>query len=1079
VKLLRQTSLVLAQGQTEKVYEVDLCEVGDDKYVVNFRFGVKGGAIKDGSKTVVPVPLAEAEKIFDKLVASKTKKGFVDANDPRPQASPPPVSGPSSTPAPSSAPRRGRFAFDPDARAKAIVERLQKKTRWSLSGKGHAWPVSRAVWRAGELRLVDAVAPIVDLMQGRGADPMLRYCACWALGRIADPAGAPALQAILDDKNHPRHVSRMAAIALFAIANDAQRKQMANGVLSELPPQLAGPALNGPPEDFTFALRRYLDDAGTQPMKQASEGLRVVDALSLANAPMTRPALLDVVTDLPLRPPFFQRIRHLFKDAEVREDAEMFGLLAFRFEKTQAMFNNMGWSSWASVDGDYVDSKKELRKGDGSRLAYSSRTRSYLRRRVWRTLRRLGQRQDAEAYVKMAVGVLLPFSDDDGNTPRTTSSYNWNQNRTIVTHYDAFAGYLPFNHILYTHSPRYHLKRGGKAFACQGGFKPGDGPPPVREEAFPELWDQVPAGLLHLLAMSQCEQVHVFATKALRANKTACDALDDDILSRLIASRYVVTARFAFDLIRPLVDNASTVDDATRRLIMWSCRSVLSDARQAGIAWARQHATQFAGDANHMFLMATSPFADVRKAASDLLLSMSFSDDDRDDLVGRILELMAKFDDASGVMFPPGVGDDHADIIRDLGDMLLKVFAGALRVLDIDLVLGMLLHDSDAVQAFAGQVLLAHEVRPKDLPEDVIPRLLNAKSELVRGIGLRLFGELDDDVLVDKEDLLVQLVTSKLSDVRQRVRPIVERLAQKDADLAANLAARLVGFVLRKEQHEGLHKDVSETLTGPLAHALSTLTPKTVWRLVHGKTSAAQDLGGKLLAECIDASDLKVREISKLASHDILSIRQAAWAMFDGNVERMKEEIADAVSLLDAKWDDSRAFGFDYFRKQFAKDDLSPAVLVAVCDSVRDDVQRFGRELITKYFEDQDGEEYLLKLSEHPTQDLQLFATNYLERYAAGDVDKLRSLTHYFRSILSRVNKGQVAKARVLGFLQGQAQQSQDIAAFVVEVLERQVLTVVARDRAKMIEVLYAVCQQWPDVDNPLVVRAQQKQEAA
>ncbi|MCP4499923.1 MAG: hypothetical protein GY822_08170 [Deltaproteobacteria bacterium] len=150
-------------------------------------------------------------------------------------------------------------------------------------------------------------------------------------------------------------------------------------------------AQHEPPEDFSFALRRFLDDQVGRPAKAASQETKVLDAISLVDTPITRPALLEILTDLPLRPPFFQRIRHVFKDAEAREDGELFGLLAFRFEKNAAMFRNNGWSGHSNVDGDWVNTKTELKKGDASRLAYSSRTRSYLRRRVWRTLRRIGQ----------------------------------------------------------------------------------------------------------------------------------------------------------------------------------------------------------------------------------------------------------------------------------------------------------------------------------------------------------------------------------------------------------------------------------------------------------------------------------------------------------------------------------------------------------------------------------------------------------------------------------------------------------------------------------------------------------------
>jgi hypothetical protein len=45
----------------------------------------------------------------------------------------------------------------------------------------------------------------------------------------------------------------------------------------------------------------------------------------------------------------------------------------------------------------------------------------------------------------------------------------------------------------------------------------------------------------------------------------------------------------------------------------------------------------------------------------------------------------------------------------------------------------------------------------------------------------------------------------------------------------------------------------------------------------------------------------------KLASHDILSVRQAAWAFFDKSEARIREKMAEASRIVDAKWEDSRA----------------------------------------------------------------------------------------------------------------------------------------------------------------------------
>ena len=82
---------------------------------------------------------------------------------------------------------------------------------------------------------------------------------------------------------------------------------------------------------------------------------------------------------------------------------------------------------------------------------------------------------------------------------------------------------------------------------------------------------------------------------------------------------------------------------------------------------------------------------------------------------------------------------------------------------------------------------------------------------------------------------------------------------------------------------------------------------------------------------------------------------------------------------------------------------------------------RFGRDIVTSNFKEEYGQEYLLKFSEHPSADMQMFVTNYLETYAVDDEERLSKLIPYFVTVLSGVNKGRVAKKRIFQFLEAEA----------------------------------------------------------
>ncbi len=73
MKLIEQVTLLFQEGKSDKVYEVDLLEVGAGQHVVNFRYGRRGTALKDGTKTPAPVSMAEARKAFDKTIEMKRR----------------------------------------------------------------------------------------------------------------------------------------------------------------------------------------------------------------------------------------------------------------------------------------------------------------------------------------------------------------------------------------------------------------------------------------------------------------------------------------------------------------------------------------------------------------------------------------------------------------------------------------------------------------------------------------------------------------------------------------------------------------------------------------------------------------------------------------------------------------------------------------------------------------------------------------------------------------------------------------------------------------------------------------------
>lgn len=73
-------TLFYRQEKSDKVYKASL-EEQDGNFIVNFAYGRRGATLRTGTKTQSPVPYEKAKIIYDKLVLSKSSKGYIPDED--------------------------------------------------------------------------------------------------------------------------------------------------------------------------------------------------------------------------------------------------------------------------------------------------------------------------------------------------------------------------------------------------------------------------------------------------------------------------------------------------------------------------------------------------------------------------------------------------------------------------------------------------------------------------------------------------------------------------------------------------------------------------------------------------------------------------------------------------------------------------------------------------------------------------------------------------------------------------------------------------------------------------------------
>ena len=95
--------------------------------------------LKEGTKTSSPVTLDKAQSIMDKLVASKTKKGYEIIDDDNDATDDPQTD---------------------DPKIKALLGRLTGKSQFKTK-----YDLNRLIWKLGELKVKEAVPFLVKMLK--------------------------------------------------------------------------------------------------------------------------------------------------------------------------------------------------------------------------------------------------------------------------------------------------------------------------------------------------------------------------------------------------------------------------------------------------------------------------------------------------------------------------------------------------------------------------------------------------------------------------------------------------------------------------------------------------------------------------------------------------------------------------------------------------------------------------------------------------------------------------------------------------------------------------------------------------
>lgn len=263
---------------------------------------------------------------------------------------------------------------------------------------------------------------------------------------------------------------------------------------------------------------------------------KLLVALYDENEPSGRAALLHVFAHGTMKWGVWQAAKQIYKRTETNHDIAMFGVLAYR------------------IDAMSTTPHARVEIGPGTQL--------YLRRRVWRHLRKLGKAVDA-LYPAYCVEVLRHYPAD----------------------YGAYSPSWVAAHIF-----QHQNMRGARG---SGTFGPPSWGDPMAVRAYPAAWKLSPAPLLRLLDAAVNDIVCDWAIKCLRADHAlALRAVEPAWLARLGRRPVPALHGFVVSLLResPELHQSKLRQLGLHDVVLGFLRSSNTDAVSYALEYAAAHA---------------------------------------------------------------------------------------------------------------------------------------------------------------------------------------------------------------------------------------------------------------------------------------------------------------------------------------------------------------------------------------------------------------------------------------------------------------------------------------------------------
>jgi len=1015
LKIIKQKILYFSEGKSDKVYEVDLNESGDDLFVVNFRYGRRGANLREGTKTVFPVSFDEAESVFDKLVASKEKKGYhekgvVVESKIKTQASKPNT-----------------------AREKTILKYLKEANQGIYTRN---WKISRIIYRAYALNMQNAIPFIEPFVNSE--DEFEQYAAIYVLSAFNHKIDTDLVYAIFQKNDLHTMVGRIAVAYLLASSNTSYKIKIKELILSKI--------LN----EFEIQnMNSLLNSLAVYFMKE--EGidaslLYYIYLYSLDNTAI-RKQLSAYINTTKAGVNKFKSIRYIYRASEILQDEVFLALVSKKIVLSKPMYFD---DYYYTPDYKYINALEEKKKPNPS-IAFSVKTKNYFNRATYKLVLDYSKNNTNlyVNYVKEIMSLLDDKKDIDNADVKYFYDYNSDTQsyESQVRHYPRYNNFLALMYIVYGNSTGIQRSKNNWYYTESVEEEI------IREEILQEVWNKKPVEVLHILAHAKSEIAIQFSLGILKENKQFFDEITDSILLKLVSHYHEGTVTSVLDFLEEKYAS-SQPKEAVLVALLSSDNPV---ANEKAFLWLVKYEATYFISSDFMVKLLFTKNENVITYLISLFKDKHYNypidikeiDDFFENPTHYSQEYLLKINELIGTT-------TFGKLLKATPETLIKKL-GKSKVLTNKL--------------FAANLSKHNEVPAFELFKDSFDGYINSDEPILRKVGIELLSHFPDSFLLENRFTIGAYCFSEHQEVREAILPSIERLIKMDNDFKESLLQQLISVLSEPEEYEGIHKNSYRILTAYYGDDLTSINKEGIFVLILSKYEFAQKLGLPLFKERVILKDLSIEALVALSTSHILEIREIVHGYFKNNIDRINFELEESLRIFHSEWKDVINWGIAYYDKHIKAENWTVAILLYLADHTDKKVQAFARKMITKHFSDDKGLTLLMKLQEHPTRKMQFFVTNYLDNYAKEKPEVILELELFFKTTLFAINTNRATKTRVYHFLEQESVKNEAVAKMTIRILSSIIGSKTIKDTNHNIDILLAINEVFPNLEIPILIK--------